>query len=282
MTPSRLLHAAIPAVLALAFAHAAAAKDWTKVVIATEGAYPPYNQHMPDGTLAGYEIDLGNDLCRRMKVQCQFVAQDWDGIIPGLLAGKYDAIMSGMSITPKRLEVIAFSLPYANSPTTFAALADDPLAKLPDTGQRVSLTDKAAFQAALDAIKPKLKGKTIGVQVATIQADFLKTYLGDTVEIRTYKTTEEHDLDLHDGRIDAELASQANLKAFQDKANSNLVFTGPLFVGGLLGQGSAVGLRKDDTELKAMFDKAIREASADGTMKKLSLKWFKIDIAPQY
>jgi octopine/nopaline transport system substrate-binding protein len=279
---TRLLRAAVPAMLALAATHAASAKEWSRVVIATEGAYPPYNQHLPDGTLAGYEIDLGNDLCRRMKVQCQFVAQDWDGIIPGLLAGKYDAIMSGMSITPKRLQVIAFSLPYANSPTTFAALKGDPLASLPDTGKRVSLDDKAALQAALDAIKPKLKGKTIGVQVATIQADFLNTYLKDTVDIRTYKTTEEHDLDLHDGRVDGELASAANLKAFLDKPDSNLVFTGPMFVGGLLGQGSAVGLRKDDTDLKAMFDRAIREAAADGTLRTLSMKWFKIDIAPQY
>src|ERR1700732_1456139 len=88
---------------------AAQAKDWKKVVIATEGAYMPFNGHSPDGKLIGFEIDLGNNLCERMKITCEVVAQDWDGIIPGLTAGKYDAIMDGMSITAKRQEVIDFS-----------------------------------------------------------------------------------------------------------------------------------------------------------------------------
>ena len=193
--------------LALCFG-AAQAKEWKQVTIATEGAFPPYNMHGPDGKLIGYEIDLAAELCKRVNLTCTFVPQDWDGIIPGLQAGKFDAIMSGMSITPKREEVIAFSLPYANSPTTLATMKGDALAELPGTGQRVSLDDKAATQAAVDALKPKLKGKTIAVQVATIQADFLNTYLKDCgVDIRSYKTNEQQDLDVHDGRADAELGS---------------------------------------------------------------------------
>ncbi len=271
----------IAACLALALGGGADAKEWTHVTIATEGAFPPYNMHAADGTLVGYEIDLAADVCKRAGLTCTFAAQDWDGIIPGLQAGKFDAIMSGMSITPKREEVIAFSLPYANSPTTLAAMKGDALEGLPGTGVRVSLDDKAAAQAAIDAIKPKLKGKTVAVQVATIQADFLNTYLKDDgVDIRSYKTNEQQDLDVHDGRADAELGSLSFLRTATDKGD--LVLTGPLFTGGLLGKGSAIGLRKGDPELKAMFDKALREAKADGTMQALAVKWFKVDITPTY
>ena len=275
---------ALSIVLTLAVALAAAgaqAKTWTHVTIATEGAFPPYNMHAPDGALIGFEVDLAANLCPRVGLTCTFVAQDWDGIIPGLQAGKFDAIMSGMSITPKRLEVIAFSLPYANSPTTLAVMKGDPLANLPGTGQRVSLDDAAATQAALDAIKPKLKGKTVAVQVATIQADFLNTYLKGDVDVRTYKTNEEQDLDVHAGRADAELGSLSFLNAAGEK-DGDLVLTGPLFVGGLLGKGSAIGLRKDDADLEALFDRALREAAADGSLKALSLKWFHVDITPRY
>lgn len=257
----------------------AEAKDWKQVTIATEGAFPPYNMHAPDGKLIGYEIDLAADLCKRVNLTCTFVPQDWDGIIPGLQAGKFDAIMSGMSITPKREDVIAFSLPYANSPTSLAAMKGEALVDLPGTGQRVNLDDKAATQAAVDALKPKLKGKTVAVQVATIQADFMNTYLkGDGIEIRSYKTNEQQDLDVHDRRADAELGSLSFLQTAT--AKGDLVLTGPLFSGGLLGKGSAIGLRKGDPELKELFDKALREAKADGSMKALSIKWFKADILP--
>ena len=273
---ARMLVAA--ALLAFLTGHAGA-KDWTTVTIATEGAFPPYNMHAADGTLIGYEIDLAANLCKRVNLTCNFVSQDWDGIVPGLQAGKFDAIMSGMSITPKRLAVIDFSLPYANSPTTLAVMKGDPLADLPGTGQRVSLDDPAATKAAIDAMKPKLQGKTIAVQVATIQADFLNTYLKGAVDVRTYKSNDEQDLDVHDGRADAELGSLSFLRSVMDKGK-DLVLTGPLFVDGLLGKGSAIGLRKSDPELKALFDKAIREAEADGSMKALSIKWFKVDIVP--
>lgn len=280
MRIGHFLHAlGAAAMLLSAIAARAEAKDWKRVVIATEGAYPPYNMHAPDGALVGFEIDLAADLCRRMEVECPVVGQDWDGMIPALNAGKFDAIMSAMSVTPKRMEVIAFSTPYVNSPTTFATLKGSPLANLPMTETRTPLADAAALKAALDAIKPKLRGQTIGVQVSTIQADFLNTYLKDTVTVRTYPSAEDHDLDLEAGRVDAVLASAGFLRGALDK-NPDMAFTGPLFTGGLLGVGSAVGLRKADPELKAMFDGAIRDALADGTIKKLSVKWFKIDLSP--
>src|SRR5918996_2163227 len=106
----------------------AVAKDWTTVRIATEGAYPPWNSTDASGQLIGFEIDLANDLCQRMQVECEIVAQNWDGIIPALTAGKYDAIMAGMSITDERMQVISFSDSYASEPAYFAVLKDSDLA----------------------------------------------------------------------------------------------------------------------------------------------------------
>jgi octopine/nopaline transport system substrate-binding protein len=267
--------------LAAGLAGAAEAKDYKSIVIATEGAYAPYNMHAPDGKLIGFEIDLGNDLCSRMQITCTWIAQDWDGMIPALNAGKFDAIMDGMSVTAQRLNVIDFSEPYTQSPSTLLVPKDGPLAKLADTGKRVSLDDKAATDQAIADITPMLKGKTVGVQVATIQANLLKTYLSDVVTIRTYKTTEEHDLDLAAGRIDAAIAATSYLVSTLAKPGGDqFVEVGPLFTGGLLGKGTGVGVRKSDPELTAMFNKALDAAKKDGTIRTLSLKWFKADVSP--
>jgi octopine/nopaline transport system substrate-binding protein len=270
------------AMAALAGASAAQAKDWQTVRIATEGAYPPWNMHTPDGKLVGFEIDLADHLCAHMKVTCQMIATDWDGVIPGLNAGKFDAIMDGMSITPKRLEVINFSIPYAQSGTTFAVDKSGDLTKLPDAGERLSLaSDNKAAIAAIEALKTALKGKTIGVQVSTIQADFLNTYFKGIVTVRAYPTTAERDLDLKAGRLDAVLDSKAYLvPALAAPDDADLTLAGPSFGGGLFGIGSGVGLRKSDPELKVMFDAAIKSALDDGTIKTLSMKWFKFDLTP--
>jgi octopine/nopaline transport system substrate-binding protein len=213
---------------------------------------------------------------------CEFVAQDWNGIIPGLTAGKYDAIMAGMSITPKRMEVIDFSQAYTLSPTTFAVPKKGPLANLPDEGKRVSLDDKEAFQAEVAKLTPLLKGKVLGAQVSTIQADMLNTYFKGIVELRTYPTTEEHDLDLQAGRIDGAVADISYFASSLSKPGAeDLKLAGPLFTGGVLGKGVGIGLRKSDPELKAKFNQAIQSMIADGSLKKLSVQWFHTDISPQ-
>ncbi len=261
---------------------AAQAKDWKKVVIATEGAYMPFNGHAPDGKLIGFEIDLGNNLCERLKITCEWVSQDWDGIIPGLNAGKYDAIMDGMSITAKREQVLDFTRNYTQAPTTFAVKKGGPLASMPDTDTAVSLDDKAAMDAAVTALTPALKGKVIGVQVATIQADLLNTYFKGIADIRTYKTTEEHDLDLEAGRVDAVIASTSYFVSTMAKPGGDqLKLAGPLFTGGLLGKGTGIGFRKSDSDLRDMFNTALQAAVADGTVKKLAIQWFKFDVSPK-
>ena len=269
--------------LASALAIGGAAAQEKTVKIATEGAYAPWNFTGAGGKLEGFEIDLANELCARMKVKCEIVAQDWDGIIPALQAKKYDAIMAGMNITDKRLETINFSLPYASTPHGFGVLKDSPLAQLPGTGTAVSFEkDPEGAKKAIEAWKPLLKGKTIGVQGSTVNSQFLETYLKDTVEIREYKTTEQHDLDLSAGRVDAIFAAQSSMKATIDQPEfKDMTMVGAGVSGGVLGRGVAVGLRKGDAELKKNFDAAIQSAIADGTVKKLTEKWFKVDMTPQ-
>ncbi|WP_065376575.1 transporter substrate-binding domain-containing protein [Ensifer adhaerens] len=258
-------------------------KKWTKITIATEGAFPPYNLTKADGTLDGYEIELSKVLCEHMKVECTIIAQSFDGLIPALNAGKFDAIMAGMSATEKRKEVIDFSMSYGSTGQAFATLKGGELETLPMKGELFSLaSNEAGARKAVDELKPLVEGKTIGVQTASIAARFIDEYLKDVVEVREYKTTEQHDLDLVAGRVDFVMASMGYLKTAVEKpANSDMVIVGPRFQGGFLGAGSSVGLRKSDTELKALFDDAIAAAKADGTIKRLSEKWFGFDLTPQ-
>jgi octopine/nopaline transport system substrate-binding protein len=272
------------ALLGSALAIGGAAAQEKTVKIATEGAYAPWNFTGAGGKLEGFEIDLANDLCARMKVKCEIVAQDWDGIIPALQAKKYDAVMAGMSITEERKKTIDFAGPYANSPNGFLVAKNSPLAKMPGMGEAFNLsTQQAAAEKAIEAYKPLLKGKTVGVQTSTIHSNFADKYLKGTAEVREYKTTEQHDLDLAAGRIDAVLADATAIIGTLEKPEFNKDYTlaGPSITGGLLGAGVGVGLRKGDTELKKSFEDAIQAAIKDGTVKKLSEKWFKIDTTPR-
>jgi octopine/nopaline transport system substrate-binding protein len=269
-------------ILGAVLAIGGAAAQQKTVKIATEGAYEPWNFTGPGGQLEGFEVDLAHELCTRMKVKCEIVAQDWDGMIPALTAKKFDAIMAGMSITDERKQTIDFSNPYAAGPNGFLVAKDSDLAKMPGTGQAFNLsTQQAAAEKAIEAIKPVLKGKTIGVQNSTIHANFADKYLKDVATIREYKTTEQHDLDLAAGRIDAVLADATALSGTLRKPEfKDYAIVGPSITGGLLGPGVGVGLRKEDADLKSMFNTAIAAAKADGTIKRLSEKWFKIDITP--
>jgi octopine/nopaline transport system substrate-binding protein len=269
--------------LASALAMGGVAAQEKTVKIATEGAYAPWNFTGAGGKLEGFEIDLANELCSRMKVKCEIVAQDWDGIIPALQAKKYDAIMAGMNITDKRLEVVDFTRPYASGLHGFATTKDSPLAKLAGLGQRANLDkEPAAAQKMIEEWKPLLKGKTVGVQVSTVNSQFLEKYLKDTITIREYKTTEQHDLDLAAGRVDAIFAAHSSMKATLDQPEfKDMMIAGGGVSGDVLGRGVAVGLRKGEPELKKAFDEAIQAAIKDGTIQKMTEKWFKVDMTPQ-
>ncbi|MDR3376110.1 MAG: transporter substrate-binding domain-containing protein [Ancalomicrobiaceae bacterium] len=268
--------------IAATFATAAHAKDWKTVVIGMEGAYAPYNLTDSSSKIVGFEPDLVQDLCARIKVECKIIAQDWDGMIPGLQAGKFDVIMDGMSITDERKGQIDFSAPYANAPAGFVAAKDSPLAKLASNGKVFDLTKSPAEAGkALDELRAALKGKTVGVQVSTTHATFADAHLKDIATVKEYKTTDERDLDLKSGRIDAELDDYPILAAVLDQPDSkDYAIIGPQFAGGEFGIGVGMGLRKADADLTAKFNDALKAAFADGSVKKYSLKWFKIDTTP--
>lgn len=287
MRPLQALAAAAGALGFLALVVSSASgqsKNWETVRIATEGAYAPWNFSGPDGKLDGFDIDLANDLCRRMDTKCEVIAQNWEGIIPGLTAGRYDAIMAALSITDKRKETISFSRPYALTVEAFAVASDGPLANLPGSGEQVDLsTNEAKGIEIIKAMAPFLEGKVLGVPGSTTASAFADKYLKDVVEIREYKTNDQLYLDLTAGRIDAILSGASVLAVTAAKPEmKGLSLAGPTFVGGIFGPGVGVGLRKADTDLKEKFDAAIAAAQEDGTIAKLSRKWFNsVDISPK-
>ncbi|KMZ12297.1 ABC-type amino acid transport/signal transduction system, periplasmic component/domain [Candidatus Burkholderia humilis] len=243
------------------------AKEWTSVTIATEGAYAPWNQTLPGGKLGGFEPELLTTLCTHAQLKCNLVAQDRDGMIPGLQAGKFDILMDVISITPEREKIIAFSRPYASTPATFA-VSDD--AVLP----KASPND----QAVVDGLRKQLKGKTIGIQSGTVYTKFIQDNFKDVAKICVYKTAQERDLDLANGRIEA---SFDDLTYFTSGAVDKSIFVaGPKIGGPIWGPGEGLGFRKQDADLKAKFDAALASAIADGTVKTLSEKWFKTNVAP--
>jgi octopine/nopaline transport system substrate-binding protein len=274
-------NAAITAVaLIVGLASTAMAKDWTSVRIATEGAYPPWNSTDSSGQLIGFEVDLAQDLCKRMAVECEIVAQDWEGIIPSLTAGKYDVIMAGMSITDERKEVINFTDSYAGTPAYFAVLKNSDLADYQSGMDKANLDEVGSdVRTEIDALKAALDGKAVGVQVATTHANFVDQYLGDAVDMRSYDTQENLDLDLQAGRIDAALASASYWQPLlQTDKGADFVLIGPGFDGGPFGKGVGAGIRQEDTDLVTMFNEAIAGAKADGTINRLAQQWFGFDV----
>src|ERR1700733_14296101 len=241
----------------LAIAHGASAKDWKTVVIGMEGAYEPWNLTDSSGKIVGFEPDLVMDLCKRAGFECKIIAQDWDGMIPGLKAGKFDVIMDGMSITDERKKEIDFSKPYAVSPGAFLAPKDSPLAKATGAGALINLDkDAAGGDAAIKGVQAALKGKTLGVQVSTTHANFASQYLKDIATVKEYKTTDDRDLDLKSGRIDAALEDLPTNMATAEKPDAaGLAIVGPKFIGGVFGVGEGMGIRKSDADLTAKFDK---------------------------
>ena len=251
-----------------------------EIKIATEGAYPPWNYTNADGSLTGYEIDLTHSLCERMKVKCTIVSQEWNGIIPGLTVGKYDAIIASMGVTPERKKVIAFSKSYAKAPNGFLTTSDNDLKSLADAGHAFDLTDSPAdAQSAIDELKLKFKGKVIGVQTGSTASNFVREYFKG-MEIRDYPTFEQLALDLANGRLDVGVANVTTFKPVIEANKGVLVSTGPTFAGGVLGQGTTnIALRQGDDTLRQAFDAAITSVNNDGTNKALTEKWFGVDIS---
>ena len=247
--------------------------------IGTEGAYPPWNAKDESGKLIGFEVELANWLCIYMKHDCTIVEQDWDGMIPGLLMRKYDAIMAGMSITDERMKTINFSQGYADEVASLAVMKGSGLEGM-DTPKAINLSlGGSEVKKALKTLTAALAGKTIGVQTATIHQNFLESGDVGSVKVRTYKTQDEVNLDLAAGRIDAALAAAVAFTDYAEKSGKPVVLVGPTFSGGAFGNGVGVGLRKADTQLEKEFNSAINTARKNGKISELAIKWFGFDAS---
>ena len=250
-----------------------------KIKIGTEGAYPPWNSKDASGKLIGFEVELAYSLCRYMGKQCEIVEQDWDGMIPALIMRKFDAIMAGMSITAERKKAISFSQGYADEVASLAVMKGSSLESI-DTPAGINLTKpNSAAKKALKTLTTALVGKTVCVQTATIHQNFLDSGDVGKVNVRTYKTQDEVNLDLASGRCDAALAAAVAFSDYAEKSGKPVVLTGPTFSGGAFGNGVGVGIRQDDTELLKAFNKAINEARKNGDISRIATKWFGFDAS---
>lgn len=252
MDIGRKLGTAACALLAILSVASASAAD-LNLRLATEGTYPPWNYKDASGKLVGWDIDIANALCERMKASCEIIAQDWDGIIPSLLAKKYDVIVASMGITEKRKQQVAFTNRYKDTISQFVGR-------------------KGAFK---DFSPDGLAGKRLGVQRGSIQHDFLlKTF--PKSDIVVFDKTTDVELDLIAERIDLLFANKlTSFVGFLKRPEAaGLELVGPEYKGGLLGEGNGIAVRKDDTKLLESLNKALDEIRADGTYERISAKYF--------
>jgi polar amino acid transport system substrate-binding protein len=218
------------------------------VKIGTEGAYPPYNFVDDNGKVGGYDIEVGNEICKRAGLECTWVVNEWDTIIPNLIAGNYDGIMADMSITDERKQTINFTDPYFP----------------PDPSTYITLADKKLDYA-------NLKGLKIGAQVATIQIDYLNKNLKADNTILSFDTQDQELADLNSGNIDAVFLDGSVVGETVAGSNGKLKADGPDI---MIGDGVGVGMRKADTDLTKKFNDAIASMKADGFLDALIAKDF--------
>jgi lysine-arginine-ornithine-binding protein len=249
----------LAAAAAFTLAVTSAQAEIGKIVIATEGAYPPFNFIDANGELQGFDVDIAKALCEEMKAECEIIAQDWDGIIPGLLAKKYDAIVASMSITEERKQKVDFTTKYYNTPAKFVAKKG----------------------AGIEISKEGLEGKIIGVQVSTIHENFARDTFGDVAEIKAYDTQENANLDLVSGRVDVLLADSVALDEgfLKTDMGKDYEFVGPDFTDKkYFGDGAGIAVRKGETELLEAFNAAIKTIRENGTYKEIQDKYFTYDV----
>lgn len=247
----------ITAAAALAFSMGTAGAADMKIKIGTEGAYPPFNNLEADGSLVGFDIDIARALCEEMNAECEFVTQDWDGIIPALQAGKFDAIIASMSITEERMEKVDFTDKYYNTPPAVAVPKDSDI-------NGSSMED--------------LAGKAIGVQGSTTHSNYAEATYTDS-DIKQYPTADEYKLDIVNGRLDAVVDDIIVLQewlASDDGACCRIAgtITPDPEIHGL---GAGIAVRKGEGDLVTKFNAAIDAIRANGKYKEINDKYFSFD-----
>ncbi|RDK00527.1 ABC transporter substrate-binding protein [Paraburkholderia lacunae] len=240
----------------------AMAKEWKTVRIGVDASYPPFESKAASGQVVGFDVDLTRALCAKMNVKCVWVEQDLDGIIPALKARKYDAIVSSLTITDKRREQIDFSDKLFDAPARMIAKAGSPLLPMAES----------------------LKGKHVGVEQGSTQEAYAKAYWEPKgVTVVPYQNQDQVYADLASGRLDAALQDevQADAGFLKTPRGKGFAWAGlEVKDSKTIGEGTAIGLRKDDAELKAMFNQALAQVHQDGTFRKLAKQYFDFDIYP--
>lgn len=222
--------------------------------IGSEGAYPPFNTKDTAGNVVGFDIDIAQAMCAEMKVTCTVVTQDWDGMIPALVNKKFDFVSASMSITEERSKVVSFTDPYYSNKLQFVAKKATDLTVTPEA----------------------LKSKVIGAQRATIAAEWIEKNIGAGTNVKLYDTQENAWLDLEAGRTDAVLADaflaydwlqSATGKSFEFKDR-------PVFDDDKIG----MAVRKEDKELLAKLNVALKAIIDNGTYDTINKKYFPFSI----
>ncbi len=235
----------------------AVAKDWKRVRIGVEGAYPPFSETKPDGSVVGFDIDIADALCEEIRAKCTMITQDWDGMIPALLARKYDAIIASMSITPERKKRVAFTNKYYSSPARFLRRSSDNI-----------VIDKS-----------RMSGLKVGVQQETAMDYFVTDNFGDVVEVRRYPTQEDANNDMATGRLDLLFSELGPGEDFMKSQSTGYEFVGPSYTDRKwFGDGIGIAIRKYDQSLRRKLNAAIKTIRANGTYKRIQDKYFTYDI----
>lgn len=228
--------------------------------IATEGAYPPFNFVDASGELQGFDVDIARALCARMEVECEITAQAWDGIIPGLNAGRYDAIVASMSITPARLEAVNFTQPYYQAGAVLVAPADSDI--LPDADS--------------------MANRVIGVQRASTYANLIEQRFPQAT-VRLYDTVENHNLDLIASRLDGVIAQRIFMSNWLETPDgAGFEMKGDAMLDPqILGLGAGIAIRKTDDELLQRMNDALTAIMDDGTYAEINDRWFSVNLMPE-
>jgi len=253
MTPKHIIAAALGI-----FVAQGAAADALR--IATEGAYPPFNFVDESGEVQGFDVEIAKALCAEMKAECEIVTQAWDGIIPGLKAGKYDAIVASMSITEKRKQAVDFTDPYYAAGAALIAPKDSDITYTPEG----------------------MDGKTIGVQRATTYATLVEQKFPGA-SLKAYDTVENHNLDLQAGRLDGVVAQQVLMFDWlENEGGDAFEFKGePVKDVEFIGAGAGIAVEKGNSDLLERLNAALDTIQQNGTYAQINAKYFPFSISAE-
>ena len=233
----------------------AASDDDNVLRIGTEGAYAPFNYTNADGTLGGFDVEIANAICDDLQMTCEIIAQDWDGIIPGLKAGKYDAIVAAMSVTPERAKQVAFTDPYFSNALVFLAKKD------------------SSFDPANSS---DIDAHSIAAQRSTISSQWLENAY-PKADMKLYDTLSNAFLDLGSGRVDAMISDKLPaLEWLGSPSGSNYAIKGDEID---INDNFAIAVRPNDEALQAKINKSLANLKTNGTYDKINQKYFAVPVS---